>query len=113
VTLNTRIEHRDGTHAVWHAELTPNAIGLQLRMLRNACYTLVVGLSMMRDSEKHKLCRNDLRANAGTQLPAHATGHGASGAVSPTCGTVAPTLWCHRPFTAEDRVTARHGMDRE
>jgi hypothetical protein len=52
VTLNTRIEHRDGTHAVWHAELTPHAIGLQLRMLRNACYTLVVGLSMMRDSEK-------------------------------------------------------------
>jgi hypothetical protein len=32
--------------------LTPQAIGLQLRMLRNACYTLVVGLSMMRDSER-------------------------------------------------------------
>jgi hypothetical protein len=48
----TRIEHRDGRHAGWHPGLTPQAIGLQLRMLRNTCYTLVIGLSMMRDSEK-------------------------------------------------------------
>jgi hypothetical protein len=45
----TRIERRDGTDAVWHPGLTPRAIGLELRMLRNACYTLVVGLSLMRD----------------------------------------------------------------
>jgi hypothetical protein len=51
----TRIEHRDSTHAAWHPGLTPHAIGLQLRMLRNACYTLVVGLSMMRDSEVHEI----------------------------------------------------------
>jgi len=47
-----RIELRDGTYAVWHPGLAPQTIGLELRMLRNACYTLVVGLSMMRDSEK-------------------------------------------------------------
>ncbi|QNI09788.1 hypothetical protein GAN17_25700 (plasmid) [Mycobacterium kubicae] len=36
---------------VWHPGLAPKAINLERRMLRNACYTLVVGLSMMRDSE--------------------------------------------------------------
>ncbi|RFZ10397.1 hypothetical protein DSM43518_02311 [Mycobacterium marinum] len=51
----TQVEHRDGVRMVWHPGLAPQAIGLERRMLRNACYTLVVGLSMMRDSEIHEI----------------------------------------------------------
>jgi hypothetical protein len=62
----TRIELRDGTHAVWHPGLAPQAIGLQLRMLRNASYTLVVGLSMMRDSEVHEITPGSIVDHYGT-----------------------------------------------
>lgn len=46
------VQHGDGTSAPWHPGLAPRALGLERRMHRNACYVLVVGLSMMRDSEK-------------------------------------------------------------
>ena len=62
----TRIEHRDGRHAVWHPGLAPQVIGLELRMLRNACYTLVVGLSMMRDSEVHEIAPGSIVDHYGT-----------------------------------------------
>ncbi len=45
----------DGTTNAWHPGLAPRAIALELRMLRNACYVLVVALSMMRDSEIHEI----------------------------------------------------------
>lgn len=49
------IQHRDGTRAPWHTGLHPRALALERRMLRNACYLLVVALSMMRDSEIHEI----------------------------------------------------------
>jgi hypothetical protein len=45
------IQLADGTSAPWHPGLDPRALALERRMLRNACYVLVVALSMMRDSE--------------------------------------------------------------
>jgi hypothetical protein len=35
-------------------------------MLRNACYVLVVGLSMMRDSEAHEIVRDSIVEYYGT-----------------------------------------------
>ena len=49
------VHHGDGTSAPWHPGLAPRALGLERRMLQNACYVLVVGLSMMRDSEIHEI----------------------------------------------------------
>ena len=46
------VQHADGTSAPWHPGLDPRALGLERRMLRNACYVLVVALSMMRGPEK-------------------------------------------------------------
>lgn len=46
------VHHSDASSAPWHPGLHPRALALQRRMLRNACYLLVVALSMMRDSEK-------------------------------------------------------------
>ena len=46
------VQHGDGTSAPWHPGLAPRALGVERRMLQNACYVLVVGLSVMRDSEK-------------------------------------------------------------
>lgn len=60
------IEHADGTAAPWHPGLSPRAIGVEVRMLRNACYLLVVGLSMMRDSEVHEITRGSIVEHYGT-----------------------------------------------
>lgn len=60
------IEHDDGATAPWHPGLSPRAIGLELRMLRNGCYLLVVGLSMMRDSEVHEIARGSIVDYYGT-----------------------------------------------
>ena len=49
------VQHDDGTSTPWHPGLAPRALGLERRMLQNACYVLVVGLSMMRDSEIHDI----------------------------------------------------------
>jgi hypothetical protein len=49
------VKHTDGTSAPWHPGLDPRALGLERRMLRNACYVQVVALSMMRDSEIHEI----------------------------------------------------------
>jgi hypothetical protein len=45
------VRHGDGTSGPWHPGLSPTAIRHERRMLRNACFVLVVGLSMMRDSD--------------------------------------------------------------
>lgn len=60
------IQRPDGSTAPWHAGLTPRTIELELRMLRNACYVLVVGLSMMRDSEAHEIVRDSIVEYYGT-----------------------------------------------
>lgn len=49
------VQHDDGTSTPWHPGLAPRALGLERRMLQNACYVLVVGLSMMRDCEIHEI----------------------------------------------------------
>jgi hypothetical protein len=60
------VEHGDGTCAPWHPGLAPRALGLERHMLQNACYTLVVGLSMMRDSEKRAELRSMQHSAAAT-----------------------------------------------
>jgi integrase len=60
------IEHADGTTAPWHPGLSPRAIGLELRMLRNASYLIVIGLSMMRDSEVNEITRGSIVEHYGT-----------------------------------------------
>jgi hypothetical protein len=60
------VEHGDGTCAPWHPGLAPRALGLERHMLQNACYTLVVGLSMMRDSEIHEITRGSVVDYYGT-----------------------------------------------
>jgi hypothetical protein len=62
----TSIHHADGTTAAWHPGLHPRALGLELRMLRNACYVMVVALSMMRDSEIHDITRGAIVDYYGT-----------------------------------------------
>ncbi|MEV0712716.1 hypothetical protein [Nocardia aurea] len=61
-----RVEHPDGSRKGWHPGLAPRALGLERRMLRNACYTLVVGLSMMRDSEVHEIAPGSIVDHYGT-----------------------------------------------
>lgn len=60
------IQHRDGTSAPWHPGLYPRTLVLERRMLRNACYILVVALSMMRDSEIHDITRGSIVDYYGT-----------------------------------------------
>jgi len=56
----------DGTTRTWHPGLAPRSIALELRMLRNACYVLVVALSMMRDSEIHEIAPGSIVEYFGT-----------------------------------------------
>lgn len=56
----------DGTTRTWHPGLAPRSIALELRMLRNACYVLVVALSMMRDSEIHEIAPGSIVECFGT-----------------------------------------------
>ena len=60
------IQHSEGTSAPWHPGLGPRALALERRMLRNACYVLVVALSMMRDSEIHEIARGAIVDYYGT-----------------------------------------------
>ncbi|KAF0957427.1 hypothetical protein [Rhodococcus sp. T7] len=61
-----QVQRGDGTSTPWHRGLAPRAIGLERRMLRNACYVLVVGLSMMRDSEIHEIAPGSIVEYYGT-----------------------------------------------
>jgi hypothetical protein len=60
------VQHSDATSAPWHPGLAPRALGLERHMLRNACYVLVVALSMMRDSEIHDITRGAIVDYYGT-----------------------------------------------
>ena len=60
------VDRGDGTTNAWHPGLSPRAIALELRMLRNACYVLVVALSMMRDSEIHEIAPGSIVEYFGT-----------------------------------------------
>lgn len=56
----------DGTSRSWHPGLAPTALTYERRALRNACFVLVVGLSMMRDSEIHEIIRGSVVEHFGT-----------------------------------------------
>ena len=60
------VQHADGTSSPWHAGLDPRALNLERRMLRNACYVLVVALSMMRDCEIHEITHGSIVDYYGT-----------------------------------------------
>jgi hypothetical protein len=68
------VRRADGTSAPWHPGLDPRALGLERRMLRNACYVLVVDLSMMRDSEIHEITRGSIVDYYGTPAIKSMTG---------------------------------------
>ena len=50
----------DGTRGPWHPGLDAMAIQREKIVLRNACFILVVALSMMRDSEVHEITKGSL-----------------------------------------------------
>jgi integrase len=60
------VRHGDGTSGPWHPGLSPTAIRHERLVLRNACFVLVVGLSMMRDSEIHEIGPGALVEHYGT-----------------------------------------------
>ncbi|MFD6337927.1 integrase [Streptomyces sp. NPDC060131] len=50
----------DGSTGPWHPGIGPRALKHLRTALRDAAFTLVVGLSMMRDSEIHEILRNSV-----------------------------------------------------
>lgn len=62
----TQVRYPDGASGPWHPGLSPRAIRYERLILRNACFVLVVGLSMMRDSEIHEIGRGSLVEHYGT-----------------------------------------------
>lgn len=61
-----QVRHSDGTNRPWHPGLGPFAVRFERRVLRNASFGLVVGLSMMRDSEIHEITRGSVVEHYGT-----------------------------------------------
>ncbi|MCX4669634.1 hypothetical protein OG453_23610 [Streptomyces sp. NBC_01381] len=55
-----QIERQDESTGPWHRGLAPRTLGREITTLRDACYILVIGLSMMRDSEVREIHRNAL-----------------------------------------------------
>ncbi|WP_310726639.1 integrase [Streptomyces sp. N2A] len=53
-----QVARPDGITAPWHPGLDPRALFDAKTALRDAAFTLVVGLSMMRDSEIHEILRD-------------------------------------------------------
>jgi integrase len=51
---------QDGSTGPWHPGIGPRALKHLRTALRDAAFTLVVGLSMMRDSEIHEILRNSV-----------------------------------------------------
>jgi integrase len=61
-----QVHRQDGTSGPWHPGLDPIALNRQRLLLRDACFVLVVGLSMMRDSEIHEITRGSIVDHYGT-----------------------------------------------
>ncbi|MEU4077349.1 integrase [Streptomyces venezuelae] len=55
-----RVVRPDGSTGPWHPGIDPRALFEVKTALRDAAFTLVVGLSMMRDSEIHEILRNPI-----------------------------------------------------
>jgi len=56
----------DGSSRSWHPGMGLAEVGRELIALRNACYTLVAGLSMMRDSEIREITRGSVVEHYGS-----------------------------------------------
>jgi len=56
----TEVDRPDGTRGPWHPGLTPHELWRERIRLRNACFVLVAGLSMMRDSEIHEITKGSV-----------------------------------------------------
>jgi hypothetical protein len=54
------VRRLDGASGPWHSGLDADAIRRERTRLRDAAFTLVVGLSMMRDSEIHEITKNSI-----------------------------------------------------
>jgi len=54
------VRRPDGASGRWHPGLDADAIRRERTHLRDAAFTLVVGLSMMRDSEIHEITKNSI-----------------------------------------------------
>lgn len=67
-----QVQRPDGTHGPWHPGLDADAIHRERTRLRDAAFTLIAGLSMMRDSEIHEIARNSVVEHYG--YPAGGTG---------------------------------------
>jgi hypothetical protein len=61
-----QVTRADGSTGPWHPGLDPHAVQRERSRLRDACYTLVVGLSMMRDSEIHEITKGSVVEHYGT-----------------------------------------------
>lgn len=55
-----QVTRPDGTTGPWHIGLDPDAVRRELSFLRDAAFTLVVGLSMMRDSKIHEITKGSV-----------------------------------------------------
>ncbi|MEV6050685.1 hypothetical protein [Streptomyces sp. NPDC052107] len=60
------VERTDGTRGPWHESLQPQQLHFEALALRNACYCLVVALSMMRDSEIREIFKGSVVEYFGT-----------------------------------------------
>ncbi|MFI5540647.1 hypothetical protein ACIA5H_30060 [Nocardia sp. NPDC051900] len=55
-----QVQRPDEIHGPWHPGLDADAIHRERTRLRDAAFTLIAGLSMMRDSEIHEIARNSV-----------------------------------------------------
>ncbi|MEU8794587.1 hypothetical protein [Streptomyces sp. NPDC048643] len=56
----TMVERADGTRGPWRHSLHPHALWVEYTALRNAAFVLVVGLSMMRNSEVRDILKDSV-----------------------------------------------------
>ncbi len=62
----SQVQYADRSSGPWHPGLSPSAIRHERLVLRNACFVLVAGLSMMRDSEIHEISHGSIVEHYGT-----------------------------------------------
>ncbi len=62
----TEVLRLDGGRGPWHPGMSPTDVSLELLQLRNACYVLVAGLTMMRDSEVREITRGSVVEHYGS-----------------------------------------------
>ncbi|MGW2696959.1 hypothetical protein [Streptomyces sp. NPDC001296] len=61
-----QVERPDGSRGPWNESLQPQQLHFEALALRNACYCLVIALSMMRDSEVREIFKGSVVEYFGT-----------------------------------------------